>query len=433
MFTLFHIISHFGVLLRYKCDTFFIMVRFKPVIRSTQKRKDGTYNLKIEVSHNRVVGYLSTEYYVYGKEIENNGRINSLYRSSTDANDINLTMSEKIGSYSSRIKKLKDVEHYTMPMLLKYLREEGDPTDLFTILDRKIQLMDELDNGNYRDSFKNTKTLLKDHLGFNTIPLEIITKNWLEALEHKLKIIKKPDGTIGHSPNTIGVRMRNIRTCYNEGADLLPAHANPFKKYKIPREKTKKIDLTLEEIQAISTTVINEPLMRWCRDMYMLMLYLVGVNMRDLAFVDNIDEGRINYTRSKGKKQYSIKIFPEAQSIIDRNKGKKHLLNIMDQYSDYTTAAKRINYKLKDIAKLCGIKKLVTINSCRHSWVTIGFGLGISMDILSRGLGHIVLKETNAITKIYIHEYLSPVDDANERVIKAINQDEDGLITTLNT
>ena len=45
------------------------MSTFKPVILPTQKRSDGSYNVKIRLTHNRKSKYIKTPYYVMGKDI----------------------------------------------------------------------------------------------------------------------------------------------------------------------------------------------------------------------------------------------------------------------------------------------------------------------------------------------------------------------------
>lgn len=390
------------------------MIKFKPVIRLTQKRQDETFNLKIAVSHNRTTGYLSTDYYVYEKEIDKKGRLNSLYRSHKDANEINLSVSVLIGGYSGRAKKLKDPQHYSMKMLLGYLREEGDPTDLITILNSRITAMERVGNVNYMGTFKQTKALIEDKLGYKVLPLEVITPDWLAKQELELK-------TKGMAPNAIGVHMRNIRTCFNEAITLgrIDLSSYPFRKYKIPRAKTRKRNITREEMQSIITMEIKEPLMRWARDMFILSFYLIGINMRDLMYIERIEEGRIYYIRSKGKKDYSIKVHPQAQEIINRYPGKKYLLNTMDYYADYRTATKRINYKLKDIATKLEISKVLTTYIARHTWATIASSkeVGISRDTIRYALGH----SLGTVTDIYIDYDLEQVDQANKAVIDYVN------------
>jgi site-specific recombinase XerD len=392
------------------------MANFKPVTRPTQIKQDGTTNIKIRVTHNRRVGYLPTEHYIFPKEMEKSGKINSLYRNYQEADEINMKLLVQIGEYAARISRSKDkIGHYTLSMLLKFLREEGDPTDLITIIDSKIKTYDTLKNINYRDTYKITKSLLSNHLGYKVLPLELITAEWLAKSELALK-------TKGLSPNYIGIHMRNIRTCFNEAITMgrIDLSAYPFRKYKIPKARTRKRNTTVDETAAIARKEIKEPLMAWARDMFMLSVYLIGINMRDLMFLTKVEEGRIYYTRSKGKKDYSIKVQPEAQAIISRYPGKKYLLDTMDNYNDYRTASSRINHKLKDIAELCKIDKKITTYYARHTWATVASKIGISRDTIRYALGH----SLSTVTDIYIDYDLEAVDQANRSVIDHLNNIE---------
>jgi len=390
------------------------MATFKPVIRGTS-RKDGTTNIKIRVTHNRQAGYLPTEFYVFPAEMDDNGRVNSLNMSPKDANSMNMKLLGVIGSYATRVDKIKDKVHlYSLSMLLKFLQEDRDSTDLFVILDNKIKKYKEIGNRNYENSFRCTKAIILRYLGYELLPLEIISYDWLSRFEFKMK-------SWNMSPNTIGVYMRNIRTCYNDSITmgLVDLSLYPFRRYRIPKGKTRKRNVSQLEMINIAIIEINDPLTAWARDMYMLSFYLLGINMRDLMFLNRVDEGRIYYIRSKGKKDYSIKVHPEAQAIIDRYPGKKLLLNTMDKYSDYRSAVKRINKKLKEIAgeDFCNINKPLSTYYARHTWATIASSLGVSKDIIAYGLGHTYGSE---MTSIYIDFELKKVDDANKLVIDSL-------------
>lgn len=53
--------------------------------------------------------------------------------------------------------------------------------------------------------------------------------------------------------------------------------------------------------------------------------------MTDLCYLEEISpDGYVNYRRAKTKKMYSIKVEPEALEIINRYRGKGHLLNLLD-------------------------------------------------------------------------------------------------------
>ena len=82
----------------------------------------------------------------------------------------------------------------------------------------------------------------------------------------------------------------------------------------------------------------GEDFIKEYQDMFMLMFYLIGVNSIDLykASPDSIVDGRFEYKRSKTGRLFSIKVEPEAMEIIERYKGKEHLLYVED-LKDYRT------------------------------------------------------------------------------------------------
>jgi integrase len=218
--------------------------------------------------------------------------------------------------------------------------------------------------------------------------------------------------------------MRNIRTVWNEGyrRGLVDLVYYPFRKYSIPKgERRKNMVLTPEEMATIGKTEINEPLMRWARDMAMLSFCLIGMNPKDIFLIKEIAQGRVSYKRSKGKREYSIKVPPQALHIIKRYPGKTYLLNTLDHYNDYRSATTRIDKKLKDIAEICEISKNISIYTFRHSWSAYARYLGISKDDISAALGHknIDLPE---VTEFYtdIEEEQRRVDIANKKVIRLI-------------
>lgn len=93
----------------------------------------------------------------------------------------------------------------------------------------------------------------------------------------------------------------------------------------------------------------------------------------------------------------------------------------MERYSDYRSAVKRVNYKLKDIAEMVGTKKSISIYSARHSWSAYARYLGVSKDDIAAALGHKSI-ELPIVTEFYedMGEEQRRVDEANKKVIRLI-------------
>lgn len=386
-------------------------MKFKVTIRKKPILADGTTNVKIRVTHDHKTRYIATDYYVIPKFFDKNlGLIKPGGEFTQDkAERANAKLQIKTGQLAEKAMNIKN--RHDIKNIMEVLRDKRTTVDVYSIMDDRLSKFEQGGNLNYRTIIKSTKNSIEKFNGSGRLSFDSITYTWLSRFEIWLR-------ANSISPNSIGIKMREIRTVYNQAITMGYADLSsyPFRKYKIPRESTRKRNLTAEEINLISKIDIPNQLMRWSRDMTMLSFYLIGINMKDMFYLKGIEEGRVYYIRSKGKRAYSIKVWPEAEAIIKKYKGKKYLLNVLDNYADYRTASKRINYKLKDIAKLCKIDKPVSTYWMRHSFATIGTRIGISRDVIRYALGH----STNTVSDIYIEPDLAQIDDAMRQIISYI-------------
>ena len=112
--------------------------------------------------------------------------------------------------------------------------------------------------------------------------------------------------------NARSIHLRDIRAVFNFAIDEEMTDLYPFRKFKIKSTPTMKRSLSADDIRMIATM----PLLPWqeeYRDVFMLIFYLIGINIVDLFSLthENVQNGRIVYTRRKTKRIYSIKIEPE--------------------------------------------------------------------------------------------------------------------------
>lgn len=235
----------------------------------------------------------------------------------------------------------------------------------------------------------------------------------------------------GIRQNSRNVYYRNIRTVFNRAIDDELTTAYPFRKFKMKKQATRKRSLTIDELR----TLRDYPVEDWQRkylDLFFLMFYLVGINAADLlpAKRKQLRNGRLDYERAKTYKSYSIKVEPEAQELIDRYKGKDHLLCFCDEHADYKYILQRMTKVLKTIGpyerKGRGGKKSHTplfpeLSQywCRHTWATIAAELDIPKETIAAALGHDM---GNATTAIYINFNQKKVDEANRKVIDFLNE-----------
>ena len=268
--------------------------------------------------------------------------------------------------------------------------------DFLRYYDEYISLKDKKST---KDNYINTRKLIVE---FDDAPtFETIDRKWLTSFNQFL--VDK-----GYMTNYIGTHLKNIRAVFNYAIDEEVTTLYPFRKFKIKREQTRKRSLTIDELKLLKNYPCEEYL-EFYRDIFMLIFYLIGINLEDLLFLtkDNLMNGRIEYYRHKTGKLFSIKVEPEAQSILDKYKGDRYLLNIMDNRSNYTSFTTSIDRALKQIGEVSILKRGKKIRNplfpklstywARHSWATLAAELDIPKETISAGLGHEIGSDVTSI------------------------------------
>lgn len=221
--------------------------------------------------------------------------------------------------------------------------------------------------------------------------------------------------------------MRSFRAVFNDAISNDITVNYPFRHFKIKTEETRKRSLSLEDLRDIRTMELE----KWqeeYRDMFMLMMYLGGINAADLfqAKKTDIVDGRLEYRRQKTHRLYSVKIEPEAMAIIKKYRGKRYLLNVLDRYSQYECYLAHMNKALKTFGRKLGKQKRVLSMGrwpelstywTRHSIATLCSHLGVNIDVISQILGH---SFGNPTTAIYVRPDPKRADKAIRLAIDAI-------------
>ena len=234
----------------------------------------------------------------------------------------------------------------------------------------------------------------------------------------------------GMKVNTISILLRNIRTVFNEARNDGLTTNYPFQRYRIRQEPTRKRSLSMEDLRRLAELDIPEDQQRY-RDYFFLMIYLIGINTTDLfhAKPEDLKDGRLWYVRDKTGKPYSVKVEPEAMEIIDRYRGQDWLLEPLDHHEEFLSWRSQLNKRLKALGQVTGKRGKVVGKGpfpelstywARHTWATIAYEIGISVDIIGQALGH--SDRSHAVTFIYIKPDSSKVDEANRKVIDHIKK-----------
>lgn len=273
--------------------------------------------------------------------------------------------------------------------------------------DEKIKA---LDKESTRAMYRLTIDRIGEYADLDSLKMADIDYRWLCGFEQHLR-------DAGNKVNTIAIHMRNTRAVFNHLIDMgdIEQESYPFRKYKVRHEETAKRSLLVEQLRAVRDT--PEGPMRRYADIFLLIFYLLGINLIDLCNLKEITpDGRIEYRRSKTGRVFSVKVEPEALAIINRYRGKGYLLDIFDRRKEkaaHKSFTSRMNRYLKRLVP--GISS----HWAKHSWATIAAELEIPIETISTALGH---KIGSGTTAIYIRFNQRKVDDANRKVIDYLNK-----------
>lgn len=373
--------------------------------------KDGTYPVKIVVTGNGKELRLDT-----GVSVKEDGW-NPSTRNAVNRRTASL-LSTLLTRTESTVLDLRErgvFDKLTTAQLRKALTAEGPASPQRTFLDVLGQFLKLKTGKRTREIYEAT---MKKVTAFDPeVTMEGITPNWLREFSVFL----------GGSVNGRAIHLRNIRAVCNYALDEELTQNYPFRKFKIPREETRKRSLPVDDLRALMALDDLTPQEEEYRDMFLLIFYLVGINIADLAALthDSLVDGRIEYRRAKTGRLYSIKVEPEAQAIIDKYQGEQHLLSPFDRYSSYRDYNHRLNDALKKLGPVNGkhrngvltrepINPELSTYWARHSWATIAASLDIPNETIAAALGH---SYGNKVTAIYINFDAKKIDRANRQVI----------------
>lgn len=263
-------------------------------------------------------------------------------------------------------------------------------------------------------------------LGDNTLTFKDITAGLIKGYEEHL--LQK-----GRRHNTISAYMRMLRSIFNQAYQQGIPHATPadelFRFVFTGYEPTIKRAISPTLIRRLAQLDLEEqPNLRFSRDLFLLSFYLRGIPFVDLVHLRKIDvrHNTIYYYRHKTQQQLSVYIEPYAAEILHRYTNKNtespYLLSIISStgakgYRQYKSALRLYNQHLHQLSKKLRLKVALTSYVARHSWATTAKEEGVTIAMISEGLGHSSEKVTNVYLASFSNNAMSK---ANRKVISRI-------------
>ena len=253
------------------------------------------------------------------------------------------------------------------------------------------------------------------------VPFDAVNHAWLEAFDRSMRTSDICNGRgevlrTGLTTNARAIHLRNIRAVFNKAIDeeVIGLELYPFRRFKIEKERTRKRAVSLTQLRALFDYPCETAAEEWAVDVARLIFYLIGINMVDLFHLEEYDGEYIHYRRAKTGTLYSIKVEPEAAALLEKYRGREHLLNFRERFKRIQSFKAKINQTLKGIASKDPRIPVMTSYTFRHTWATLAAELDIPKETIAAGLGH---AQNATVTDVYIDFNRKKVDAANRRVL----------------
>ena len=381
------------------------------VLDKRNKKRDGTFPIKIRITQNKRQIYINTSVSVEAHNFVSESEKVVGCRLERVYNEKLQTMKARILEKALRI----EMTGGDISSIREDEKDEGtEDSALFSsvLSDHLATLANTRTHGVYNQTVVRLRKWLGDR--YYALKISDIDKKWLEAYCSHLR-------GRGVGDNTISIDCRNIRTLYNRAVDSGEADANsyPFRSFKIPHQKTRKRSLSVEQLRRLIRVKLEGRKAKY-RDLFLLSFYLCGMNMVDILNLDTARGGRIDTLRTKTGQPIQMSIQPEAMEIFNRYKGKNYALDVMDSYTDHLDFVRLMSRGLKKVEDEDGlICPDISVYWARHTWATIASYLDVPERTIATALSH----ADNSVTGIYINFDTKKVDEANRRVIDFVLDD----------
>lgn len=412
------------------------MATFKAEVYKHQKRADGTWNVKIRVTHNRQKKYLPTPIYAKPDDIT---RSFKLKKNITDKTDKMIEVYEGICADLGLQLKGMSMEEL-IAELDKGSKPKNENIDFFAFANKVIFELNQNGKEGSAKNYQTTVESLKRFIRRDVLYISEITYAFMKDYEAflrngpSLSKKKKGDRSVSLYPGYVRSLHNMAKAEYNdEERGVIKIPWSPFSKYKVPKQSpTRKRNLPVEAIRKIlgvkDIKGVGSVRFNLSKDVFALSFYLLGMNTADLFSCTSYENGRITYFRAKTKDRrsdfakMSVKVEPEVLPLLEKylDKSGKRVFNFYTRYSNADCFNTAVNKGLKKVGELVDIEDL-EFYAARHSWATIARNdLKVNKYVVHEALNHV--DEEMKVTDIYLEKDYSQIDEANRKVIDHVKK-----------
>ena len=251
----------------------------------------------------------------------------------------------------------------------------------------------------YKTALEHTKEFILWKFHIHDMDILKLNYEFIHDFEFYLKSVRK----CGH--NTAIKYLSNFKKivllCVKNGWLL----RDPFCGFNMGTKEVVRQILTQEELDKLAKKEFLTERLSITRDVFLFSCYtgLAYVDVFKLKRSDislGIDKQKwIFAERQKTETPFHIPLLPVPLEILERYKD--HPQCASENRALPVWSNQKLNEYLKEIADLCGIKKILTYHMARHTFATtITLNNGVPIETISKMLGHKNIKITQRYAKL---------------------------------
>lgn len=410
------------------------MATFKAIV-NTYKREDGTYNVKIRVTHNRKVRYVSTPFYVSQSQITRSFKIKD-----------NLIL-EKVEAKIIELRKLADqigfaADDLDVDGIIKLLQNKEDKIDFLEFWQSYIDETRKNGPENSSDAYQTALNSLKAYNCDRPLYASNITKEFMYGYFCSLSHLR--DNTKRSYIRSLKNAYKRAQARYNdEEIGSVPFRYNVFKMIELPPPTPNKSNAmqSVEDMQKIIDVPYSGTWsFDFAKDMFILSFCCLGTNMEDFINMKKSQyvDGIITYKRSKtvGRSQDDAELkvnVPEVgRIIIEKYSGDPMYLIDFRGHSRSKNFCRRIHYTFQKAGleeqsdrehRIGSFRGKYTFYANRHSMASFARN-ECKEDFMTvhKMLNH-ATPQSMKTTDTYLREDYKLIWEANDRLMELFNWD----------
>ncbi|MFN0292835.1 tyrosine-type recombinase/integrase [Pedobacter helvus] len=284
--------------------------------------------------------------------------------------------------------------------------DDTNKSDFYAFWTEQVELWGASLKPNTLKTYVTTLRILKEIAP--TLSFGDLTLSFVQKFDHHMATKRK------NSYNGRFGKHKVLRAMIRRAIANKLMKESPYEHHRLKPAEGQRVFLTLDEVNKIRNYEVNSngKNLQIAKD-YLETSIFLGLRYSDIVGLkyENVKEDHISLVMKKNSKPIIIPLIPMAKAIID--KYSKHKIILDDAPVFPFVANATINKHLKELMRLVGVKKHVSMHVGRHTFASLHLHAKTSLAHLQQLLGHKNIHDTMIYAKTMTEDLFSSMENLN--------------------